>query len=69
MRHRDDLYVFVDDPINDVEWKLQQNEAASTKARFRIPLWSFLNPHHGVVNFGAEFSGGREASFEIPVGS
>lgn len=67
MRHRDDLDVLADDPVDQVEWKLQQDEPPPMLAGFWISLGGFLDARQRVVDLSAELNGSCVTSLEIPV--
>jgi hypothetical protein len=69
MCDRDDLDKLTDDPVDQVEWKLQQDEPSTAIAGFRISFRGFLNPCQRMVDLRAELCGSGVTSLEIPVRS
>ena len=67
MRDRNDLDVLADDPVDQVEGKLQQDEPSPTMTGFWISLRGFLDTCQCVVDLSAERSGSCVTSLEIPV--
>jgi hypothetical protein len=59
--------VLADDPVDQVEWKLQQDEPPSPMTGFGISLRSFLDPRQRVADLGTELSRSCVTSFDIPV--
>ena len=66
MRDRDDLDVLADDPVDQVEWKLQQDEPPPAMTGFWVSLRSFLDTSQRMVDLSA-VSGSGVTSLEIPV--
>ena len=50
MRDRDDLDFVFTDPIDEIEWELDHDEASPSVLGQRVTLWRFSYPRNGMLD-------------------